>query len=77
MPRYSAVISRRFRVTVDQDRLNRFGVGLAGHHGRRLPAQNQNIPQGMIINRGGQYLFKTEGAVKKTGELADLVIATP
>jgi multidrug efflux pump subunit AcrB len=62
------------QVTVDQDRLNRFGVGL-GEILAAVSAQNQNIPQGMIINRGGQFLFKTEGAVKKAGELAELVIA--
>lgn len=62
------------RVTVDQDRLNRFGIGL-GEIMAAVSAQNQNIPQGMIINRGGQYLFKTEGAAKRVGELAELVIA--
>ena len=62
------------KVTVDQDKLARFGVGLPEIMAA-VTAQNQNIPQGMIINRGGQYLFKTEGAVKKSGELAELVIA--
>ena len=62
------------KVTVDQDKLARFGVGLPEIM-TAVTAQNQNIPQGMIINRGGQYLFKTEGAVKKSGELAELVIA--
>ena len=62
------------KVTVDQDKLNRFGVGLPEIM-TAVTTQNQNIPQGMIINRGGQYLFKTEGSAKKVGELAELVIA--
>ncbi len=62
------------QVTVDQDRLNRFGVSLPDIMGA-VAAQNQNIPQGMVINKGGQYLFKTEGAAKKAGELAELVVA--
>ena len=61
-------------VTVDQDRLNRFGIGLAEIMAA-VAAQNQNIPQGMVINKGGQYLFKTEGAAPKAHELASLVIA--
>ena len=61
-------------VTVDQDRLVRFSIGL-GDVMAAVTAQNQNIPQGMVMNKGGQYLFKTEGAVKKAGELAELVVA--
>lgn len=61
-------------VTVDQDRLNRFGVGLPDIMGA-VAAQNQNIPQGMVINRTGQYLFKTEGTARKAQELALLVVA--
>jgi len=62
------------QVTVDQDRLTRFGVGLPEVMSA-VTAQNQNIPQGMVINRQGQYLFKTEGSVKKAEELENLVIA--
>lgn len=62
------------RVTVDPDRLNRFGVNLADVMAA-LAAQNQNIPQGLIIRKDGQYLFKTEGAVKKPHELNGLVIS--
>jgi multidrug efflux pump subunit AcrB len=62
------------KVEVDQDRLNRFSISLQDIL-TAISAQNQNIPQGMIINRSGQYLFKTEGAVKKPGELEELVIA--
>ena len=62
------------RVVVDQDRLNRFSISLQDIL-TAISAQNQNIPQGMIINRSGQYLFKTEGAVKKPKELEELVIA--
>jgi multidrug efflux pump subunit AcrB len=62
------------KVIVDQDRLNRFAIGL-GEIMAAVSAQNQNIPQGMIISQGGQYLFKTEGSAKKVGELAELVIA--
>ena len=61
-------------VTVDQDQLTRFGVGLPEIM-TAVAAQNQNIPQGMVINRQGQYLFKTEGSVKKAEELKNLVIA--
>jgi len=61
-------------VTVDQDRLNRFGISLAEIMAA-VAAQNQNIPQGLVINKGGQYLFKTEGAAQKGHELASLVIA--
>ncbi len=62
------------QVTVDQDRLNRFGISL-GEIMAAVSAQNQNIPQGMVTNRQGQYLFKTEGAARKVQELASLVIA--
>jgi len=61
-------------VTVDPDRLNRFAVGLPDVMGA-LSAQNQNIPQGLVIRRDGQYLFKTEGAVKNPDELKGLVVA--
>ena len=61
-------------VTVDQDRLNRFGISLSEIMAA-VTAQNQNIPQGMVINKAGQYLFKTEGAAQKAHELATLVIA--
>lgn len=62
------------QVTVDQDRLNRFSIGLPDVIAA-VSAQNQNIPQGMVINKEGQYLFKTEGSAKKAQELASLVIA--
>lgn len=62
------------QVTVDQDRLTRFGVGLPDVMAA-VAAQNQNIPQGLVINRTGQYLFKTEGSARKAQELATLVIA--
>ena len=62
------------RVIVDQDKLNRFGLGLADIMAA-VTAQNQNIPQGMVINREGQYLFKTEGSAKSAGALAELVVA--
>ena len=62
------------QVTVDQDRLNRFSISLAEIMAA-IAAQNQNIPQGMVINKGGQYLFKTEGTAQKVHDLAELVIA--
>ena len=61
------------QVVVDADRLNSFGLGLAEVQAA-LIAQNQNIPQGLIIRREGQFLFKTEGAVQKPSELEGLVI---
>ena len=62
------------QVTVDPDRLNRFAVSLPDVMGA-LSAQNQNIPQGLVIHHDGQYLFKTEGAVKNPDELKGLVVA--
>ena len=61
------------RVAVDPDRLNRFGLSITDVMGA-LAAQNQNIPQGLIIRKDGQYLFKTEGSVKKPQMLNDLVV---
>jgi len=61
------------QVAVDADRLNGFGLGLPEVQAA-LTAQNQNIPQGLIIRREGQFLFKTEGAVHKPSELENLVI---
>ncbi len=61
-------------VTVDQDQLTRFGVSMGDVMGA-LAAQNQNIPQGLIIRKEGQYLFKTAGEVKKPEELNELVIS--
>jgi multidrug efflux pump subunit AcrB len=61
------------RVTIDPDRLKRFGLNLTDVMGA-LAAQNQNIPQGLIIRKEGQYIFKTEGQVKKPEELNNLVI---
>ena len=60
-------------VSIDQDRLSRFGLGMGDVLGA-LAAQNQNIPQGLIIRKEGQYLFKTAGEVKEPEELNDLVI---
>jgi len=62
------------QVIVDADRLNRFGVSLPEVMGA-LTAQNQNIPQGLVIQRGSQFLFKTEGAVKQAADLENLVVA--
>jgi len=61
-------------VSIDQDRLSRFGVSMGDVLGA-LAAQNQNIPQGLIIRKEGQYLFKTSGEIKQPEELNDLVIA--
>jgi len=62
------------QVTVDPDRLNRFGISLPEVMGA-LSAQNQNIPQGLVTNRDGQYLFKTEGAVGAARDLEAVVVA--
>ena len=62
------------QVIVDPDRLNRFSVSLPDVMGA-LAAQNQNIPQGLVIQRDSQYLFKIEGAVKQTADLENLVVA--
>ncbi len=61
------------RVNIDPDRLNHFGISLNDVIGG-LAAQNQNIPQGLIIRKEGQYIFKTEGQIKTPGELGGLVI---
>ena len=61
-------------VSVAQDRLNRFGISMGDVMGA-LAAQNQNIPQGLIIRQEGQYLFKTAGEVQNPDELNDLVLA--
>jgi multidrug efflux pump subunit AcrB len=61
-------------VSIDPDRLDRFGVSMGEVLGA-LAAQNQNIPQGLIIRKEGQYLFKTAGEVRNPEELNDLVIA--
>ena len=61
-------------VSIDQDRLSRFGVSM-GDVSAAISAQNQNIPQGLIIREEGQYLFKIVGEVKRPEELKDLVIA--
>ena len=61
-------------VSIDPDRLDRFGVSMGDVLGA-LAAQNQNIPQGLILRKEGQYLFKTAGEVRKPEELNDLVIA--
>jgi len=60
-------------VSVQPDRLSRFGIGLTEIMAA-VSAQNQNIPQGIIVKKDGQFLFKTEGAVTRTAQLADLVI---
>ena len=61
------------RVTIDRDRLKRFGINLNDVMGA-LVAQNQNIPQGLIIRKEGQFIFKTEGQVKDPSELKNLVV---
>ena len=61
-------------ISVQPDYLSRFGIGITDVMAA-ISAQNQNIPQGIIINKEGQYLFKTEGAATRIGQLADLVIA--
>jgi len=60
-------------VTIDPDRLKRFSLNMSDVMAS-LAAQNQNIPQGLIIRKEGQYLFKTEGQIKKPEELNNLVI---
>ncbi|MCX5827859.1 MAG: efflux RND transporter permease subunit [Deltaproteobacteria bacterium] len=61
------------QVVIDPDRLQRFSLNLNDVMSA-LAAQNQNIPQGLIIRKEGQYIFKTEGQVKKPEELNSLVI---
>jgi len=61
------------RVEVNPDRLNHFGLSLNDVMAA-LTVQNQNIPQGLIIRKDGQYIFKTEGQVKTTEELGNFVI---
>lgn len=61
-------------VTIDPERLNRFGIAIAEVLGA-LAAQNQNIPQGMVIRQEGQYLVKTDGAVQRPDQLLELVVA--
>src|SRR4030042_3502891 len=61
-------------VSIDPDRLGRFGLSMGDVLGA-LAAQNQNIPQGLIIRKDGQHLFKTAGEVRKPDELNDLVVA--
>ena len=61
-------------VSVVPDRLTRFGIGITDVMAA-VGAQNQNVPQGIIIQKEGQYLFKTEGAATRIGQLADLVVA--
>jgi multidrug efflux pump subunit AcrB len=60
-------------VSVNPDRLASFNLGIADIMAA-VSAQNQNIPQGIIINKQGQYLFKTQGAATQIGQLADLVV---
>lgn len=61
------------RVTIDPDRLKRFGLSL-GSVISSISAQNQNIPQGLIIGKEGQYIFKTAGQVKVPEELNNVVV---
>ncbi|GAB4361998.1 MAG: efflux RND transporter permease subunit [Deltaproteobacteria bacterium] len=61
-------------VSIDPDRLDRFGVTMGDVLGA-LAAQNRNIPQGLIIRREGQYLFKTAGEVRRPEELEGFVVA--
>jgi multidrug efflux pump subunit AcrB len=61
-------------VSVQPYRLNRFGISLTDIMAA-VGAQNQNIPQGIIIRKEGQYLFKTQGAATGIGQLGGLVIA--
>jgi len=60
-------------VSVEPDRLARFGIGITDLIAA-VSAQNQNIPQGIIIKKESQYLFKTEGAVTRISQLADLIV---
>jgi len=60
-------------VSVNPERLARFGIGITDILAA-VSAQNQNIPQGIIIKKESQYLFKTEGAATRIGQLADLVV---
>lgn len=60
-------------VTIDPQRMNRFGIAISEVLGA-LAAQNQNIPQGMVIRQEGQYLVKTDGAVQRPDQLLELVV---
>lgn len=61
-------------VAVDPERLSRFGIGITEVMAA-VAAQNRNIPQGVMVRKKGQFLFKTEGAASRVEELADLVVA--
>ncbi len=60
-------------VSVDPLRLNRFSLGITDIMAA-LAAQNRNIPQGMMVNPEGQYLFKTRGDVNRVEDLSGLVV---
>ncbi|HTG01869.1 MAG TPA: efflux RND transporter permease subunit, partial [Nitrospirota bacterium] len=45
-------------ISIDPNRLTRFGIGITDVMAA-VSAQNQNIPQGILVRKEGQYLFKT------------------
>lgn len=61
-------------VAVDPERLSRFGIGITEVMAA-VAAQNQNIPQGVMVQKEGQFLFKTQGAATRVEEMADQVVA--
>ncbi len=62
-----------YRVTVDRTKLHRYDLSLPQVMAA-IGAQNLNIPNGLIIGRESQYLFKVAGEKGLMEELGSIVI---
>ena len=62
------------RVTLDRDKLQRFGLTPADVS-QRLAAFNANQPIGLLLTSGSQYLFKRTGEFQNLSDAAGIVVA--
>ncbi|VBB06468.1 acriflavin resistance protein [Lucifera butyrica] len=61
-------------IAVDPDALARYGLTIGDVAGA-LNANNVNVPDGLIIKQGSQFLLKTQGEFIKPSDAANIVVA--
>jgi multidrug efflux pump subunit AcrB len=62
------------RIVVNPDALARYGLTIGDVAGA-LDANNVNVPDGLIIKQGSQFLLKTQGEFDNPADAANIIIA--
>ncbi|GMB00998.1 efflux RND transporter permease subunit [Pelosinus sp. IPA-1] len=61
-------------IAINPDALARYGLTI-GDVAAALNANNVNVPNGLIIKQGSQFLLKTQGEFKKPADATNIIVA--